>query len=301
MGDLIYKTNSFLTKSEELVKRYLDYIDVSVKTQETYKNGLKSFMLFLKQNGINEPKREDIISFREYLKETHSLSTTNTYMIGLRNFFKWLSYEKIYDNISENVKGVQVSDHHIRQPLTIEQVNLIMNSFENNREKMIFNLAVSLGLRANEIVNIRLSDFKKVDGEMCLYILGKARDGKVDYVPINDILLEEIKNYIIEYNIHDYLFTSLRNNKGGKLTTKTIRKIVKQMFNRVGINGDEYSLHSLRHTFATFNITNGANIREVSKALRHKSLRTTEIYLHDIDMKNNKCFEINKILIGNRS
>ena len=283
---------NLINNQEELVKKYFQYLDVTQRTQETYQIGLKTFFEYLWSNGVKNPVRKDILGFREWLKETRTLNTTNTYMIALRNFFKWLSYEKIYDNIAENIKGVNSGSNHKKMPLTDEQFQMVLGGAKNNREKMILCLTTSLGLRANEIVNIRLSDFKEIDGVICLYLLGKARDGKVDYVPINEDLYKMIQSYIQEYSIKDYLFSSLRKDDGSKLTTKTIRYIVKEMFKRVGICSDDYSLHSLRHTFATTSIKNGANIREVSKAMRHKSIQTTEIYLHDIEMQNNKCFDI---------
>lgn len=292
MYDIQKNDYDLVKRKEELISRYIQYLDVAEKTQNTYQNGLKMFFEYLYTRNIKNPAREDILGFKDLLKETRTLNTTNTYMIAIRNFFKWLSYEKIYDNITENIKGVNTGNNHKRLPLSNEQFLMVLNGCKNNREKMILCLTTSLGLRANEIVNIRLSDFKEIDGVVCLYLLGKGRDGKVDYVPINDDLYKMIQDYIQEYRITDYLFTSLRSDVGGKVTTKTIRYIVKEMFKRVGICSDEYSLHSLRHTFATTSIKNGADVREVSKALRHKSIHTTEIYLHDIEMQNNKCFGI---------
>ena len=105
--------------------------------------------------------------------------------------------------------------------------------------------------------------------------------------------VELIKKYVEENRIDNYLLVSNSNhNHNGKLTTKTIRLIVKNMFKRVGIVGDEYSFHSCRHLFATNSIKNGVDIREVSQALRHRSLQTTTIYLHDLEKINNKCSNV---------
>ena len=158
---------------------------------------------------------------------------------------------------------------------------------------MLFLLATTCGIRANELVNIRLEDFKEKQGKICLYLLGKARDYKQDYVIISEDVFKLIKEYIKLYNITDYLFTSTSNhNTGGKLTTKTIRLIMKNMFRRIGLDGNEYSCHSCRHTFATLSIQNGEDIREVSQALRHKQLNTTMIYLHDLERINNNCTNV---------
>lgn len=75
--------------------------------------------------------------------------------------------------------------------------------------------------------------------------------------------------------------------------------MVKNMLKRVGIVGDEYSCHSLRHTFATLSIKNGKDIREVSQALRHKSISTSMIYIHDLEKIDNTCSSsVSNLILG---
>lgn len=293
MNNIIENNNFDLVLQETgIVERYLDYIDVTQKSIDTYKRGLKSFFLYMKSKGIKNPTREDLIDYREMLKtDGHSLSTVNTYLISIRNFFKWLEYEDIYKDISKNIKGVTVSREHKREPLTKEQIDLVLKNVENTREKVIFLLGLCCGCRANEICNIQIRDFVRKGDKVLLYLLGKARDGKVDYVVVDNTLYDLILKYIDEYNITNYLITSTYKNDGSKVTNKTIRFIVKQMLRRVGIDSELYSCHSLRHSFATLNLLDGKNIREVSKALRHKNIATTEIYAHDIEQRNNSCFQ----------
>lgn len=277
--------------SYELVDKFLNYIDVSHNSIETYKNGLKMFFNYMKLNDIKNPTRETIINFRKYIQEKNSLSTVNTYLNSTRNFFKWLEYEGLYKDISKNIKGVTVSREHKREALNDEQIKLIMKNVRNSKEKIIFLLGICCGCRANELCNIQLKDFVKKDQKILLYLLGKGRDGKVDYVVINDKLYSLIQEYVKEYNITNYLFTSDYKNDGSKVTSKTIRYIVKNMFRRVGIDSNLYSCHSMRHTFATENLLAGVDIREVSKAMRHKNITTTEVYAHDIEQKNNRSFD----------
>ena len=290
MGNLIETKKDFLSNEQNVINRYLEFIDVKDNTIDTYKNGLKMFFMYLQGKGVKNPTRQDIIDFRESLKNGHSLSTVNTYLISIRNFFKWLEYENIYKDITKNIKGVCVSREHKREALTEQQANLVLQNSKNNKEKLIFLLGVCCGCRANEICNIRLEDFVSKGDKTLLYLLGKDRDGKVDYVVVDNELYDFIKKYIEEYNIKDYLITSDYKNDGSKVTNKTIRYIIKQMLRRVGIDSELYSCHSLRHTFATINLLDGKDIREVSKALRHKNIATTEIYAHDIEQRNNKCF-----------
>ena len=269
---------------------FLNYIDVSDNSIYTYKVGLKNFVEYLKERGITLPTREDIIEYREHLMATLKPTTANSYMIAVRNLYSYLEYQGITKNITKNIKGVNVGNEHKREALTQEQCKLVLSNAKDIREKVMFLLATTCGIRANELVNIQLEDFKEKQGKICLYLLGKARDYKQDFVIVSNDVFEIIKEYINLYHITDYLFTSTSNNNtGGKVTTKTIRLIIKNMFKRVGLTGDEYSCHSCRHSFATLSIENGQDIREVSQALRHKSIQTTMIYLHDMERINNKC------------
>lgn len=286
----IIEQNDFVQKKEKLIKDFIAYVDVCEKSRKTYQNGLNAFYEYIRTNNIKKPEREDILGFREYIKEHLSISTVNTYMIGLRNFFKWLEYKGIYKNITENVKSVKIGNSHRKESLTEEQCKQLLTNVKDTREKIIVLLAITCGLRANELVNIRLEDFKIKQDKICLYVLGKGRDFKEDFVVIPEKLYNLINEYINEYGIEDYLFVSTSNhNNNGKLTTKTVRLIVKDMLKRIGLDSSRYSLHSLRHSFATLSIKNGEDIRSVSQALRHKSLSTTTIYLHDLEKINNKC------------
>ena len=269
---------------------FLNYIDVTDNSVRTYTIGLKNFFEYIQERGITNPTREDIIAYRDHLMDTMKPTTANSYMIAVRNLYNYLEYQGIMKNITKNIKGVSVGSEHKREALTKEQCIEMLNNAKDIREKVLFLLATTCGIRANELVNIRLEDFKVKQDKVCLYLLGKARDYKQDFVVVSDDLMNLIKEYVKAYNITDYLFTSTsNNNSNGKLTTKTIRLIIKNMLRRIGLDGDEYSLHSCRHSFATLSIENGNDIREVSQAMRHKSIQTTMIYLHDLERINNKC------------
>lgn len=291
--EIILKEQQNDVQIKNYVERYLNYIDVSENTVKTYNVGLKMFCEYITLNNIKTPTREDIIAFREDLKERLQPNTVNSYMIAVRNFYDWLEYEDITKNITKKIKGIKIGEEHKRESLTEEQVKLVLDNTKDIREKTLFSLLISCGLRANEIVNIELKDFKEKQGNICLYVLGKARDYKQDFVIIPKELFDLIKEYVSEFNITDYLFTSTSNhNTNGKLTTKTIRLMIKNMFKRVGIVGDEYCCHSCRHTFATLSLINGEDIREVQQAMRHHSISTTQRYLHDLDRLNNKCSNV---------
>lgn len=274
----------------DMIEKYLNYIDVSKNSEKTYHNALKQFVRYIYLNDIKTPTREDIIQYKEELKKYNKATTVNLYLVAIKNFYKWLEYEGITKDITKNIKLIKVNNEHTKQALTLEQIENMINICKDIREKVIIVLTFSCGLRINELVNIELQDFKEKNGKTLLYLLGKGRDYKQDFVIVPDNIVTIIKKYVKEYNIKDYLFISTsNNNKGGKLTTKTIRFIVKNILKKCDITSNEYSFHSLRHSFATESIKCGIDIREVSQALRHKNIQTTTIYIHDLEKTNNKC------------
>lgn len=275
----------------KLREQYFEYIDVSLRTRETYNMALRQFFYYMQENNISNPTRKDIIDFKENLiTNGHSVSTVNTYLVALRNFFEFLEYKDIYKNISKNIKNLKDTDIHKREALSSENCAKLIGVAKNLREQMLVKLALVCGLRINAIVNIRLEDIKYEEEQYRIYILGKGRTTKQDYVIVPNDLMKELLEYIKKYEINDYLFVSTsKRNYGAKLTTGSIRRIVNSMLVRANLKKDTIVFHSLRHSFATISLENGMDIREVSKALHHGSIVVTERYVHDMEMRNNKC------------
>lgn len=272
----------------ELMQKYLDYIDVSDNTTKTYNVGLIQFSEYLKKNNIKEPTREDIIEFREYLKTNHKPNTVNSYMIAIRNFYSWLEYEGITKDIARKIKGVKLERIHLKRGLSKEEILKVLNVCKDTREKLLIKIMISCALRINEVANIQLQDFYNDKGVIMLKILGKARNGlKQDSVKIDDRLFELIKEYCNEYKPKDYLFYSTsNNNRGGKLTTKTLRLIVNELFKRANLDTEKLTPHSTRHTSVELALESGIPIQEVSEFVRHKSINTTMIYAKELNQRN---------------
>lgn len=300
MNDLI-NVNGIVDNNQQYIEKFLNYIDVSENTVKEYSAGLKRFFLYCKDNNINRVERNDIINFREFLKSNgKEANTINLYLASVKSFFKWLEYEGVYKDITRNIKSISVDCKHKREPLSLEQIKKVLSACQTEKEKLIIKLSVTTGLRCNELCNIRIQDFEVSDDIIKLYILGKARQGmRTDYVVIDMNLYQEILNFINKNNISEYLFISeSNNNKGNKVSTRTIRNIVNKLFDTVGLKSNEYVFHSLRHSFCNINLKNNINIVEVSKAMRHKSINTTMRYVKDIEAKENRCFATMSNLIS---
>ena len=286
-NELELKNNNVLNM-KTLMERYLNYIDVSDNTTKTYNIGLIQFNEYLKENNIKEPTREDVINFREYLKVDHKPNTVNAYLIAVRNFYSWLEYEDITKDITKKIKGIKLERIHLKRGLSKEEINQVLNVCKDKRETLLIKLMLTCALRINEVANIQLQDFYDDKGVIMLRILGKARNGlKQDSVKIDNRIFDLIKEYCNEYQPSDYLFYSTSNhNKGGKVTTKTLRLIINELFKRANLDMEMLSPHSTRHTSVELALESGISIQEVSEFVRHKSIITTMQYSKELNQRN---------------
>lgn len=287
MNTLIVKENTNL-KVKEYVTRFLDFIDVSPKTTETYKIALRQFISYLDTNDISNPTREQIIEYREQLKEYLKPNTVNSYLIAIRNLYQWLEYEEITKDITKNIKGIKLENRHLKRGLSLEEISKVLSVCKDTREELLVKLMINLGLRCNEVVNIELNDFYDDKGIIMLKVLGKARNGlKQDPIKVDNRLFELIKKYVKEYDIQDYLFVSNSNhNHNGKLTTKTIRYIITNLFKKAELDMSKLSTHSTRHTTCELLLENNMPIQEVSEFMRHRQISTTLVYNKELDQRN---------------
>ena len=275
---------------DDLMQKYLNFIDVSNNTTNTYNVGLIQFRDYLKENGIKTPAREDVINFREYLKKEHKPNTINTYLIAIRNFYSWLEYEDITKDITKKIKGIKLEQRHLKRGLSQEEIKKVLDICKNTREELLIKLMISCALRINEVANIQLEDFYNDKGIIMLRVLGKARGGlKQDSVKIDERIFELIKKYCQEYNVQDYLFYSTsNNNKGGKMSTKCLREMINNLFKRACLDMTMLSPHSTRHTSVELALESGNTLQEVSEFVRHKNIQTTILYSKELNQRNSQ-------------
>ena len=269
-------------------QNFIDYLDVDDLTLRSYKAGIENFMNYLKDNSINMPTRENIISYRNHLRETYQDNTVNSYMTALRRLFKYLSANGLYEDLTIDVKGSRHSTTPKKEVLSLEQMQNIYHSLTDTREKALFGLMVGTGLRVCEISTALIGDIREYNGETVLFVLGKKRDSKCEYVKLSPQILEDIKNYIGD-RTSGYIFTSTsHNNNGGGVTTTSLRRMIKDILRRHGIDKDTVSCHSLRRSFAVVSYETGSSIYDIQQVLHHASINTTTRYLKQVSRDNNK-------------
>lgn len=286
-----------LNNPMDLLYKFSLYVDAKPRTVESYIGNIKRFLEYLKENNISKPNREDIIAYRDYLKANYKATTTQSYIIAIRQFFKWLEQEGIYSNVADNIKGARISKEHKKDALTSNQVTGVLKGIDRSTEQgkrdyAMLALMVTGGLRDIEVTRANIGDIRPLADQIVLYIQGKGKDDKEDYIKLVDEVQEAIKDYLKTRDDIDEgapLFTSLSNNsKGRRLTTRSVSGTVKKHLKKSGLNSSRLTAHSLRHTAVTLTLLNGGTLQEAQEFARHTSITTTQIYAHNLNRLNNK-------------
>ena len=280
-------------------ERFISYLDASPKTIETYTKALRQFFNYIGVHGIRKPQREDVLAFRDDLKASGLKPTTvQNYITATRIFFKWTAQEGLYPNIAEHVKGAKLDKNHKKDYLTSRQAKEVLagvqtDSEEGLRNYAILSLMVTGGLRTIEVSRADVEDLRTVGESTVLYIQGKGREEKTEYIKISAPVEKAIRSYLkVRENVEEGqpLFTSTSNNsKGKRITTRTVSGVVKTALRNAGYDSTRLTAHSLRHTAITLALLAGREITEVQQFARHANLNTTMIYNHALDQAKNGC------------
>lgn len=295
--EIVAKQEGLQGVNADVFSKFIMFIDAKPKTIETYSRALKQFIIYLQANGITKPTRADIIAYRDELKRTVKPATVQIYIIAVRQFFKWLQQEGLYSNVSENIKGAKIEKTHKKDALTTRQIKDVLAAIDldtptGKRDYALFALMVTGGLRTIEVSRANIEDIRTVSDSTVLFIQGKGKDEKADYVKLPAPVEKAIRSYLNSRGKmapDQPLFSSTsNNNQGDRMTTRAISAIIKGRLLSAGYNSDRLTAHSLRHTAGTLNLLNGGTLDETQQLLRHTNINTTMIYLHHIDRAKNQ-------------
>lgn len=280
--------------NNDLFNRFIEYTDVKETTLKGYKVCIRQFMKYLIENNIKQPTREDIKAYKDFVnKQNFTAGTKSQYLRAVKHFFKWTNSEGLYPNIADNIKGVKVkSDNTKKEAFTEEDIKIILNSIDRETEQgkrdyaMIL-LAITGGLRIIELQRADIQDIQVIKGQNVIYIQGKGRDEKDEYIKIIAEVREAIEDYLNtrkDTKRNDPLFTGTSNRaKGQRMTEPSISRLIKSIFKKAGYDSSKLTAHSLRHTSNTLLFKSGADLYKVQQHARHQDPKTTEIYLHAVD------------------
>ncbi len=273
------------------VERFLNYLTVekglSANTLDAYKRDISKFKDFLDNSGttITAFKRADVTAYLMYQRDAGNQSATLARNIAaLRGFCKFMLMEGIMkEDPIENVatpKGWK----RIPKVIGVEEVSALVNKPVGKRlslrDRAMIEMLYSSGLRASEVINIKLGDINYEAG----FIIVRGKGSKERLVPVNETALETVKQYIEESRpeilrnrISQFLFLA----KGGKpMTRQRLWQLIKTYAKELSI---ELSPHTLRHCFASHLLEGGADLRALQKMLGHTDISTTQIYADMID------------------
>lgn len=275
-----------MNENLENYRNYLKYERAySDNTVGAYMNDLNKYEEFLKKD-ILESDTEDLERYLKYIKNLESTTVAHK-ITSIKSYFNY--------NIKRGIVSVNPADKvsrpkltkHLPEYLTEEEVGKLLDvevkSPYDYRNKTILELLYSSGIRISELVNIKTPNY---DSEECLIrIMGKGSKERI--VPLGDYAINIMNDYMHNYRPlinkkhTDYVFV---NNRGDKISRQFIFKVIKKEALKKGIKKD-ISPHTLRHTFATHLLKNGADLRIIQELLGHENISTTQIYTH---VTNNK-------------
>lgn len=297
MGVSVTRFSRHFSGFQQLAHKFLLSSEFKSTTVRTYRTALSSFFSWMSSSGINTPMREDIIAWKESIKRNGSLGTAQTYLAAVKLFFKWMSQQGIYPDVASSVKGVRVGRFPKKDFLEPEQVLAVLNKAKDGncalRDYAMVFLMVTCGLRVSEVAKADVGDLRYVGGNPVLYVYGKGRDGKTDSVNVPKKVADTIYKYLATRGTlegNSPLFASVsKNNSNGRLTSRSISRIVKMLFRMSGFDSDRITAHSLRHTAVTISLEAGMSLQQVQQFARHSLIVTTQIYAHNLDRLHNPC------------
>lgn len=246
----------------------------SPSTIRTYKNEFRQFLSAIKNHPATEFTPDRLKDYLQYCFEKLSLSenTLHSRMNALKFYYEGvLKREKFFWEIPRPKKP-----RILPKLLGENELRRLFNALENKKHKAMLFTVYSAGLRVSEIVNLKISD---IDSDRMQIFIARAKGKKDRYVNLSPILLDILRNYLLEYKPRpkEYLFESEQTFKA--YPARTVQQIFSNAKNKAQIK-KEVGIHSLRHSFATHLLEKGTDIKYIKDLLGHFNIKTTEIYLH---------------------
>jgi site-specific recombinase XerD len=288
----------------ELLAEWHSYLNLLVRTGEiqaatsqTYRIGVDRFMLWLENRSTigTEIIRQWIADMREH---NRTPNTVAVWLSGVRAFFSWcVRNRKLSFNPAEGVRGIKrgsTSIMHKREALTDSEVIAVLDAIDREtaigkRDIALIGIMAYCGARQSDLFRANLEDLKPIDNGFKLFVRGKGRIESAEVLMlVHPQLVDFVRNYlVIRGSESGPLFLSFSHrNRNERLSMRGMRQIVKSYYRKAGVIGKK-STHSLRHAAASNSLRHGAPLEKVKSMLRHASLDTTMIYIHELDRETN--------------
>jgi len=272
---------------EAVVHSYLSGLDIAGKTKENYLGVLSAFLSWYGREG-QRMSENILIRYKEHLQGQHKPLTVNFHLVPVRSFLNFL-HDKNIIPFKPSVRLLPRPNGHLRDAFSVDQVKAILgdiplDTLEGLRNYAIINLMARTGLRVKEIINADIEDIRTRNNKTVLYVLGKYRAQKDEFVVLNNRAYDPIREYLAarEYSKGKSPLFSVHSNRNlnGKMSSRTVRHMIQGYIKLAGIKNGKLSAHSFRHFCASESLAAGADLVSVSRMLRHRDIRTSQVYLH---------------------
>ena len=278
------------------INKYLDYLrferKLSDNTLKSYLNDLKDFDIYFNGNVLNL-EYKDISKYLDSLKDLNARSVAH-YVTVINSFYSFLVDEnEINENPCLNIISPKIPKK-LPNYLTEEEIDNLLDvrlvTPYDFRNKAMLELLYATGVRISELLNLTISSVSFEDD--LIRVVGKGSKERI--IPVGEIAMESLVNYLENYRNgllknknSEYLFL---NTFGDPITRQGFFKIIKKECLKKNIN-QEIGPHTLRHSFASHMLNNGADLRIVQELLGHSDISTTQIYTHLTNDKIRKDYE----------
>lgn len=262
------------------------------KTLEAYSNDLNQFCQFVENKDVSQLSAKDYQDFLFYLKDKNLKNTSVIRKsMAVKGFYKFLKKEKLNNTILFDLNSPK-KEKHLPVYLSLEEVQSLLDCIDVTKEtglldKTMLLLCFSCGLRVSELIDIQIDRIDIPNG--VLKVTGKGNKQRL--VPFSNEVAKELLAYKKEYR--DKIKTEKKNffihQNGTILSRQYVFLKVKEYAKKASISKD-VSPHTLRHSFATLLLSQGANLKEVQTLLGHEEIQTTEIYTHLEDKKREEIY-----------
>jgi integrase/recombinase XerC len=279
---------------EELINEFIRALDRRETTKETYFKALREFAKWLGGNSPFGLTTHDIQEYKDFLVSRNlSPTSLSTYLTSVRRLYDYLvSKNLVTENPAKRVRGSGRPHRHLRSPLTPDEVKSLLDVIDSSspvglRDWAMINLMVRCGLSEIEIVRANVGDIKVKGGKQVIFVQGKSKNKKDEYVILTPQAQEVLESYVEtrgKPKEDEPLLWGVGNRaKGERITTRAIRERVNYYLKLAGIKRKGITPYSLRHTAALLAIEGGAAVSEVKQMLRHKTIDSTLVYFEEAE------------------
>jgi site-specific recombinase XerD len=260
----------------EILQRISDFLAIGHYSPHTARNYLSEIRYFLSYYSavmLDDFLEDHVIQYLLYLSKTLGCSRDKCRMAAqsIAFFFRHVLRKPfIIPTLIYPRKCIKLPS-----VMSQQEIKALIDTIENLKHRTIVMLLYSTGMRLREVANLKIQD---IDSKQMRIKVVQGKGAKDRYTLLSEQVLKELRVYYLIYRPKEYLFNGAK--EGRPLHVRSIQHLVKLTLARLGLQNKCYSVHTIRHSFATHLVDQGANLHTVKELLGHNSLQTTARYLH---------------------